>query len=176
MFSLASKLDDLPVISLQTGEAVAWIDRPIFDPPTLEIVAFYCKTTHQKRPLLLMLGDVRQFAADCIIIDNEDELTEPEDIIRLKDTLQANFNLLDKPVISESGRKLGVVEDYTVNLETNRVQKLYVRQSLLQSWLGSNLTIDRTQIVDVTPQRIVVRDATVETPVMQTDPLPDVHP
>jgi sporulation protein YlmC with PRC-barrel domain len=175
MYALASKIEGLPVISLQTGEAAAWTKRPVIDMTTLEIVAFLCESPRSKHPLILVSGDIRQFANDCLIIDNEEELTEPKDIIRLSSLVNAEYTPLDKPVISDTGRKLGNVEDYSVNLETSRIQKLFVRQSLLRAWLGSNLTIDRTQIIDITPKRIIVRDATLKAPIMHPEPMPEIR-
>lgn len=76
-------------------------------------------------------------------------------------------------MVSDAGRKLGTVDDYSINLESNRVQKLYVRGGMLSSWLGTNLTIDRTQIIDVTPQKITVREATIKSPIMPAEPVPE---
>jgi uncharacterized protein YrrD len=86
MYTLASKLEHLPVISLQTGEAVAWVRNPVIDMATFEVTALMCEAAGHKHHLVLLPADIRQLAADCIIIDNEDELTEPEEIIRLKDS------------------------------------------------------------------------------------------
>jgi sporulation protein YlmC with PRC-barrel domain len=173
MYAQASQLQSLPVISLQTGETVASTRQLILDISTLEILAFKCEGPRRKQPLVLLSRDVRQLAADCIIIDNEDELADPADIVRLGAMLAANYNPIDKTVISDTGRKLGRVEDYSVNLETSRVQKLNVRQSILRSWLGVNLVIDRTQIIDISPKSITVRDSTVKASIMQTKSLPD---
>lgn len=173
MYCLASQMDGLPIISLQTSEAVALARTPIIDISTLEILAFHCHGAHNKRPLLLMTGDIRQMATDCIIIDSEDELASPDDIVRLQQLIHDNFSPLGKPVVSDIGRRLGNVDDYSINLDTNRIQKLYVRGGLLRSWLGTNLIIDRTQIIDITPQKITVREATIKSPIMQTDPVPE---
>jgi len=175
MYALASKLASLPIISLQTGEAVAWTKQPLIDITKLEIIAFECNAPQHRRPLVLMAQDIRQVAADCLIVDSEDELSEPGDIVRLKSLLETKFSPLGKPVVAESGRKLGTVDDYSINLQTSLVQKLHVRQSLLRAWLGTSLAIDRTQIIDVTPHRIVVRDATIETPVMQPGTMPEAR-
>lgn len=166
-------MEGLPIISLQTSEAVALARTPIIDISYLEILAFHCLGAHSKNQLLLMTRDIRQMATDCIIIDSEDELADPSDIIRLQQLIQDNFSPLGKAVVSDIGRKLGTVDDYSINLESNRIQKLYVRGGLLRSWLGTNLIIDRTQIVDVTPQKITVREATIKSPIMQTDPVPE---
>ena len=173
MYSLASQMDGLPIISLQTSEAVALLRSPIVDMARLEIVGFHAHSTQGKHRLVLMSRDIRQFATDCIIVDSEDELADPTDIVRLASLVKDNDTPVDKTVVSDAGRKLGQVDDYSINLETACIQKLYVRGSVLRSWLGSNLIIDRTQIVDITPQKITVREATVQSPLLQTDPLPE---
>ena len=83
-----------------------------------------------------------------------------------------SYDPVDKPVVSDSGRKLGNVEDFSVNLETARIKKLYVRQSVIRSWLGSSLIIDRTQIIDISPKQITVRDATVSNSLLPSKPVP----
>jgi sporulation protein YlmC with PRC-barrel domain len=174
MYGQASQMQSLPVISLQTGEVVAVTRLPVIDISTLDIQAYRCESMRTKQSLILMARDIRQLAADCLIVDTEEELMEPTDIIRLQAMLKADYNPLDKAVVSDTGRKLGHVEDYTINLETNCVQKLQVRQSILRSWLGTtSLVVDRSQIIDVTPKLITVRDATVNAPIMQSEPVPE---
>jgi sporulation protein YlmC with PRC-barrel domain len=167
-------MKSLPIISLQTGEAVGWTKQAVFDIAALEIQAFECQSAAGNRSVVLMTRDIRQLASDCVIIDSEDELADPKDIVRLRAILKANFNPLGKSVVSDSGRKLGSVEDFTINLETTRVQKLHVRQSLIQAWLGGSLIIDRTQIIDITPRQITVREATLKSPLIPEGPVPEV--
>ena len=176
MYAHASKLLGQSVISLQSGEVVAWVNQPVLEIGNLEMIALSCKSPHQKGQLMLMARDIRQFATDCVIVDSEDELTNPTEIVRLKSSLKHPYSPLDKLVVADTGRKLGVVGDYTINLETNRVQKLYVRKPLFHAWLGSNLIIDRTQIIDITPHRITVRDSTVSSPILAPDTFPGTTP
>ena len=174
MYALGSQMKSLPIISLQTGEAVGWTRRAVFNLADLEIQAFECITAGNKQPMILMNRDIRQLASDCVIVDNEDELTDPKDIVRLQAILRARFNPIGKPVISDTGRKLGAVEDFMLNLETARIQKLHVRKSILQAWLGTSLIIDRTQIIDITPQQITVREATLKSRLLQPEPVPEI--
>jgi sporulation protein YlmC with PRC-barrel domain len=162
-----------PIISLQTGRIVAWVSQPILEITTFKIVGLLCQSAANKQNLLLISGDIRQYAPDCIIIDNEDELTDPSDIVRLSSSLKNRYSPLGKPVVDESGRKLGTVEDYSINLDSNHIQKLYVRKSLIHALLGSNFIIDRTQIIDITPNRITVRDLTIPTPILSADSVPE---
>ena len=174
MYALGSQMKSLPIISLQTGEAVGFTRRPVFNLADLEIQAFECDTTSRKHPMILMSRDIRQLASDCVIVDNEDELTDPKDIVRLQTIMRTRFNPLGKPVISDIGRRLGAVEDFTLNLETARIQKLHIRKSILQAWFGTSLLVDRTQIIDITPHQITVREATLKSSLLGSEPLPEI--
>ena len=77
MYALGSQMKSLPIISLQTGEAVGFTRLPVFNLADLEIQAFECDTAAHKHPMILMSRDIRQLASDCVIVDNEDELTDP---------------------------------------------------------------------------------------------------
>ena len=176
MYALASRLLGLPVISLQTGEAVAVLQLPVVDPAALDLVAYRLESRHEDHLYVLMIRDIRQMALDCVIIDSEEELVAADDIVRIQTLLEANYSPIAKLVFTDLGRRLGVVEDYTINLETSQIQKLYVKQALWRSWFGASLIVDRTQIIDVTPKQIVVRDATIREPLMAHKTAPDIHP
>lgn len=92
------------------------------------------------------------------------EAVEYHEIVRLRDVFKQNYDPVGKAVVNESGQRLGKVENYTINLHTFMLQKLYVHQSLMKSLLFNNLVVDRTQIIDVTDKQITVRDASVVEP------------
>jgi sporulation protein YlmC with PRC-barrel domain len=172
MYVLASQLQALPVISLQTGETVAMVQQPLIDAANLEIAAYSCQVPGRSASLVLPVRDIREHAQDCLIIDAEEELTEAGELVRLRPLLEQKFTPLGKTAVTDLGRKLGRVEDFTINLDTNRIQKLYIKQSVLQSWLGSSLIVDRTQILDITPKQIVIRDTTTQAPLLAGEPAP----
>jgi sporulation protein YlmC with PRC-barrel domain len=172
MYALASQLQSLPVISLQTGETVAVIKEPLINPDDLVIMAYICTTARREQTLVLLVRDIREHALDCLIIDSEEELAEPGDLVRLGPLLKQSFTPLGKLAVTDMGRRMGRVENYTVNLDTDKVQKLYIRQPLWRSWFGSSLIIDRAQIIDVTPRQIVIRDTATPAPLMVGESAP----
>ncbi len=163
MFMLASHLGNMPVMSMQTGEAIAVLVRPLIDLSSLNVIALRCKGARTPTSSVILLRDVRQFASDCIIVDSFDDIVDAREIVRLRSIISTDFNPVDKPVFTDSSHHLGKVEDYTINLETYDLQKLYIHQSLIKSVIYNNLVIDRSQISNVTSKRIVVRDAVTTT-------------
>lgn len=164
MYILSKQLQDLPIISLQTGQAVSVTKQPIINPDKLEITAFYCTDPHHKRnrAAVLLVQDIRQTAREGLVIDSLDEIEDPNEIIRLQPILEHRFDLLGISVINESSVRLGKVEEFTVNLNDFQIQKLYLKQSVFKNLLLNNLVIDRSQIIEVTTKQITVRDATVK--------------
>lgn len=169
MYVLASQLTNLPVLSLQTGQAIATVVQPIVNQASLEIAALSCKLPGRQHSVILM-RDIRQFASDCVIIDSFEDIEDANEIVRLRSVVEAGFNPVGKQVVTQSRQTLGKVEDYTINLETFMLQKLYVQQSLLKSVLFNNLAIDRTQIVEVTDKHFVVQDTLEKDPSLIAQP------
>lgn len=163
MYTLGSKLNGTTVLSLQTGQPVAKVTGQIIEPDDLELMAFYLSGKKSGETIIL-LRDIRRLTNDTAVIDSEDDIEEPREIVRLQALIERKFKLPGLSVYAESGQKLGKVDDYVVSLSTHKIQKLYVRPSLLRQIMKSNLIIDRTQIIDVTPEKITVRDASIPEP------------
>lgn len=161
MYILANQLTNLPVMSLQTGQPIATVKHPVVNIANLEVMALACSVGRRRKQGVVLIRDIRQFATDCVIIDSFDEIEDPHEIVRLREVMARNFNPIDRQVVSETGQRLGKVEDYTINLKTQMLQKLYVHQSLMKSILFSNLVVDRTQIIDVSNQQFTVKDTSV---------------
>jgi uncharacterized protein YrrD len=173
MYILATQIKGLPVISLQTGQPIAVIAKPLVNQTNMEIVALECSIGRfQKNHGVVLMRDIRQFARDCVVIDSFEEIEDAGEIVRLRDVVEQNFDPINKTVVNESGDKLGRVDDYTINLKTYMLQKLYVHQSLMKSIIFNNLVIDRTQIIEVTPKQFTVRDATIPKASLASQPIP----
>lgn len=158
MLQLSSAILNVPVLSLRTGDKIAMAVAPVIDPKNLKIEGFYCEDDFDKKPLILLWQDVRETLPNGFVIDDHERLTEPDELIRLKSVLEMRFELLGKPVETAGKEKVGKVSDYAVETDSMYIQKIYVTQSLLKSLTGSSLSIDRTQIVEVTKKRVIIHD------------------
>jgi hypothetical protein len=163
MYPLATQIQHLPIVSLQTGETVAWTRQALLSIARLELMAFYCDVPEQSGPLLLLSSDIRQMASDCFIVDGEESLTDPQDLVRFDALLRESLDPLGAGVVTDTGRKLGSVKDFTFNPETSCLQQLSVKPPFPRSLFEATLLIDRTQIIDITPRRFTIRDTTVKT-------------
>lgn len=165
MLQLSGSLLNRPVLSLRTGGVVATTTGAIINPNNLKIEGFYCADAFdRKKTVILLYQDIRDIIAQGFVVNDHDVLSEPAELVRLKDTMQIRFELLGKPVVTVSKDKLGKISDYAADTATMYVQKLYVSQSLFKNFTGGNLGIDRTQIVEITDRKIVVQDVAQPVP------------
>jgi sporulation protein YlmC with PRC-barrel domain len=169
MLQLSSRLYNCPILSLRTGGVIATAIEPIINPNNLKVEGFYCQDRFDKKmSLILLYQDIREVIPQGIVVNDHEVLTQQDDIIRLKDLINLHFTLLGKPVITESKAKIGKVNDFAVELESMFVQKLYVSQALRKSLSTSALSVDRTQIIEITDRRIIINDLTQTSSVQAT--------
>ena len=158
MLQLSNFLYNRPVLSLRTGGQVATAIAPLLNPKDLKVEGFYCTDSMSNKQLILVSQDVREVSQRGFIVNDYDVLAEPDDLVRLHDVLELGFDLLKKPVETVGIDKVGKVNDFATDISTMYVQKLYVSQPIWKNLTGGSLSVDRTQIVEVTTKRIIIND------------------
>lgn len=158
MLQLSASLLDRPVLSLRTGGKIAQTVAPIIDPNNLKIEGFYCVDALERRQPVLLAQDIRDVLPQGIVVNDHDALTDAEDLVRLKDLLELNFRVVGKKVVTVSKQRLGRIEDFAMDSQSMYIQKLYAGPSLMKTFTGSQLSIDRSQIVEITNNAIIVQD------------------
>lgn len=159
MIRLSKTLLNRPIISLRTGGQIGTTQATIINPNNLKIEGFYCFDAFNKRQrAILLYQDVRDIGTQGVFVNDHEVLTLPDELVRLKEILAHNFELLGKPVVTVNKTKLGKVSDYAVEAETMYVQKLYVSRSVFKSLAMGSLGVDRSQIVEITSRKIVIQE------------------
>lgn len=147
-------------MSLRLGGQVGTAVQPIIDPHSLKILGWWCKVPGKPERQVLLAEEVRQILTTGLAVDDDDALCDPADLVRHKEILDIDFVLIDKPVRNKRG-KVGRVEDYSYN-DGMFVQKLYVGRPLVRVLTSeSTVLVDRTQILEVNDDYILVKDTEV---------------
>lgn len=158
MLQLSNALVPQPVMSLRTGGEVAQTETAIINPNNLKIEGFYCADRFNKEQLVLLAQDIRDVTKQGLIVNDHEVLTNPSELIRLEPIMELAFEIMGKPVETISKKKIGKVTDFAVDNQTLYIQKLYVGPSLIKSLTGNQLSVDRTQIIEITNRRIIIKD------------------
>lgn len=159
MFQLSESLRYAPVISLRTGGIVANTSDFLINPHNLKIEGWFCSDSVSKQKLILLTKDVRELMPQGLAVNDHNDLSDPEELVRLKDIIGIDFQIIGKTIVTESGKKLGKASDFAIDIDTFMVNKIYVAQPIYKNFTGGQLIIDRNQIVEITDSHIAVKDA-----------------
>lgn len=170
MLLLGSRLLNTPVMSLQTGTKLASTLKPIIDPSNLHILGYEVDgPLLTEKPSFVRTADIREYGRIGMIIDSNDELVGLDDVIQIKKIYDLEFSLVGLAVIDEHKRKLGKVDDYTLDTGDFIIQQLNVRRGFIQGLTDTGLLINRSQIIEINNSAVIVKSPSVKSaePVMQ---------
>jgi len=144
-------------MSLQTGQRLATVGQPIINPHNLHIVGFFVNGPRLDfNPAVLFSEDIREFGGMGVIIDSSDTIMSPDGLVRLQEILDYHFSLIGLQVIDTHKRKLGTVEGGAFDSSNFVIQQIFVRPTFGKRMSLTHLTINRSQIVEIDNQKIVV--------------------
>jgi len=148
-------------MSLQTGRRLAITKHAVIDPRNLKILAFELDGPHLDQvPSFLGVNDIREIGNMGIIIDSSDEFVGIDDVIKIKEVYNFRFKLDNLAVKSQRGKKLGKVMNYSIEPDSFTVKQLSVRRPFLKSLTDTELLIDRSQIIEISNDAVVIKDET----------------
>lgn len=160
MLIFGSDLKGKPVLSLHTSTPIALLDEPVINPYNLKIMAFKLTGPRLSNPedSYLLVQDIREISPIGLIVNSSDEIVGREDVIKLKETIELGFNLINTKVVSKDGIKLGKVTSYTLSLPTMSVEQILVERPFFKSLIDPELMIHRSKIVEITNEQITVEE------------------
>lgn len=154
-----SRLLGMPILSVQDSGKIGTIANTIIDPDSLKIIALRIHgATNSEGGNILDIQSVREYSNLGLVIDSTDELVKDDDIVKISKVLELNFNLIGLKVETKKGSKLGKVLDFTVSEDNFSIAQIIVKRPAIKSFLDSELTIPRAEIVEITDYKIIVRD------------------
>jgi uncharacterized protein YrrD len=158
MLQLSASLLNRPVLSLRTSGPIAIATGLVINPTNLKIEGFYCQDRFDRSTKILLTQEIRDILPQGIAVNDYEALSDVEELVRLQDVINMHFELMGKPVVTVNKNRLGKVNDFAADSATLYIQKIYVTQSLLKSFSGGQLSIDRNQIIEITDKKIIIQE------------------
>jgi uncharacterized protein YrrD len=156
MLVQASSLQNNRIQSLEDQQTVGKISDIVVDPDNGQILGLVI-TSFMAKPRVLSPLDVVGFSPDLVAIKNKDVVLDLSEIVRADKVWKQKIRLINSVCKTESGKFLGWVEDYVIDLDTMTVIKYYVNgQRLLSFGPGRIILADHT--VSIKPGLVIVED------------------
>lgn len=158
MLIVASKLLNIPIMSLQTGSEIARTKKSVVDPANLAVIGYSVEGSlldHTKQNFL-RIEDSRELSDIGLIVDSIDDLVQFGEVIKLDDVINLDFHLEGMRVVDEKRKSVGKITDFTIDVGNFHVQQLTVKRPLLRGLNDTELVIHRSQIIEINDDDIVV--------------------
>jgi len=162
---LASKLIDSSVFSVHAGHNIAKVKTLLVDQKELKICLLVIEN-NRKQTMYLQATDIRSIGiinGPCVIVDDEDKLSEKDELLRHQQIIKEGKSLVGFKVKTSSGKTIGKVKDMAIDQQDLYILKLHIRARLHQRFLQSSLLVDRSDIVGIKKDTIIIKDAFVKT-------------
>ena len=99
MLILASKLLNTPIMGLQTGSQLALTGNAIINPENLQILAYQLKAnSFSNEEMLIRIADIRELSRIGFIIDSGEDFILPTDVIKIKEIIDLDFDIINLKV------------------------------------------------------------------------------
>lgn len=150
-----------PVLSLHVGGRIATTTGAVIDPENLQVIAYTVDGPAIKNDPeignILSTDDIREISDIGIIVDSADRFTTREEVMHFDEVMKLRFNLVGLKVVTQDGKKIGRITDYTLDSATMMVYQLIVQRPFMSSLIDPELTINRSQIIEVDDYKITIR-------------------
>lgn len=168
MLILSSRLQNTPVMALQTGSQLAVAGEPLIDPRNLQIVAYHLDAnTYSDEKMLLRIAEIRELSRLGFIVDSGEDFILETDVIKIKEILDLDFHLLGIKVEDKNGKNIGKVVDFTINLANFGIHQLIVKRGVFFRISDTELTIPVQKILKITDQKIIIDSSEEEVSAIQ---------
>ena len=115
-----------------------------------------------KEESYLSTNDIRSIAGPLVIINSEDDLSKEEDLIRQKEIIRKPFTLIGSKVVTQDGKYLGRVKDFTIDYDSFKTIKLYLKASLIKRIVNESFIIDSSQVINVEKNKVIVKSSVIK--------------
>lgn len=161
MLLVGSKMQGMPVVSLHVGGIIANTKEAVIDPEDLRIIAYTLEGSLIKKDPevgnILSVDDIREVSEAGFIVDSTDRFVERGDVVHFDEVMDLRFNLVGLKVVTQDGKKIGKVADYTLDSSTFMIYQLIVQRPFMSSLIDPELTINRSQIVEIDDFKVTIK-------------------
>ena len=162
MLRFINEYIDMPVMSIRSGRRLSTSLEPVVNPHKLSVLGFYVEDRASGIDKILLSEDIREFSDVGIIVDSEEALMDPADLVKHEAIIDMQFAIVGKRLVTQSGKKLGKVEDYAIDDLNYRIEKIYARPVAIKTLSTNDYVVNRRQIASVNEHEIVVKDAVIK--------------
>ncbi|HWQ70995.1 MAG TPA: PRC-barrel domain-containing protein [Desulfitobacteriaceae bacterium] len=120
------KLLSLPIISLQEGQHIGYVKNLVFNPQTKSLAAIIVDKGFFRDQRIIPYNKVVSVGEDAITIDKSAYVEKSTNIPEILDLIRNKLNVIGTKIITESGKTLGIAEEYYINPKDGKMTHIEI--------------------------------------------------
>lgn len=147
-------LKGMPILTLQEGLELGKVREIVVEPSTARIVALLLdKRTPSGEAQVVATANIRNIGPAVVTVEDRSSMVPISRIPRFQELVRAKTPVLGKPVITESGTRLGRVGELLVDPESFRIAAVELKKTF-----GKGQSIPAEQIRIIGPDAVVIQE------------------
>jgi len=140
----------LPIVSLREGQHIGYVKQLVVDRQTKSIVALVIDPKgFFKDQRIIPYNKVISVGDDAITIDQGSQVEKATNLPEIINLLKDKSNIVGTKVVTETGKTLGVAEEYYVNPEDGKITLLEISGGKLEGLLNGKALLKAEYILTI---------------------------
>lgn len=157
------KFLSLPIISLKEGQQIGYVKSLILDAKEKAVAAVVVDPKgFFKDQRIIPYAKVVSVGDDAITIDKESHVEKSASIPEILELLKEKLGIIGTKVITESGKILGVAEEYYIDEDNGKITKIEVSGGKIGGFLNGKAWLNSDQLVTIGHDVIVAQKGSEE--------------
>ena len=146
------------VVHFDTGDTLAFLNFPIFNPDTGVIEAFWVKPlTVAMKDGIILTADILAFKKK-VYIKSDKVICNPAEVLRIASILDEARPFLYAVAQNEKGKRYGRVYNLSFSTETYVLRILYTQKTLLGLFAYDQRVFPYERVLRVLPKIVIIDD------------------
>ncbi len=154
MEKLYTKILNTPIREDDEVRPITTVKDLIVDPENGVVVGV---VVNQNAKLIVAPHDILSFG-DTIFVHGREAIVQIEDVLRADTVFKKGLKIFHNKVVTESGKELGIVADFSIDTKSLILQKIFVAKSIFGILHYDQRIIPAKNIVEIKAEKIIVKD------------------
>ncbi|AHF05717.1 PRC-barrel domain-containing protein [Desulfitobacterium metallireducens] len=163
------KFLSLPIVSLSEGQHIGYVKSLVIDARTKSLAALVVDLKgFFKDQRIIPYGKVISVGDDAITIDKGAHVEKSANLPEILSLIKEKLSIIGTRVITQSGKTLGVAEEYFIESETGRITQIQISGGKLEGLLNGKAIL-QAEYISTIGQDVIVTEKGSETHLVTAD-------
>lgn len=153
----SKKFLSLPIISLKEGQQIGFVRNLVINPKTKSIAALVVDPKgFFKEQRIIPFNKVVSLGENAITVSSENQVEKATSLPDILQLLKEKASILGIKVMTESGKTLGITDEFYINAETGEISSIDISEGKIEGLFNGKAKLTAEDIITIGPDVIVV--------------------